>query len=68
MTDKYIKETVRSLKRTGWEVRLAKSGHYKCTSPRGFKMTMAATPSDYRAPMKIQRDIRRIMAVEGSTV
>lgn len=59
MSNKLIKSTVRYLKRTGWEVRLGGKGHYKCVSPAGFKMTMAATPSDWRAPRKIRRDIRR---------
>lgn len=61
------KSTVQYLKRTGWTVK-ANRGHYKCTSPRGFKLFMGSTPSDYRAVRNVAARIRRVMAMEGSTV
>ena len=60
------KSTITYLKRTGWDVRMNR-GHYKCISPRGFKLVMASTPSDYRAVRNVTARIRRVMAMEGAS-
>ena len=61
------KSTITYLKRTGGTVKVNR-GHYKCISPRGFKLIMGSTPSDYRAVRNVTARIRRVMAMEGGTV
>lgn len=63
MTDPDVKKVVRRLRRAGYAVSTGGSGHFQVRDAAGrLLMTMAATPSDWRAMRKIRSDARRLGA------
>lgn len=57
--DKDIHRQVRQLLKQGWEYRAGKR-HGAIVSPKGDKLAIPSTPSDYRALRNFCADIRRI--------
>ena len=43
----------------GWRIEQGNSSHYRWFSPNGGFVITSSTPSDHRAIMNIQRDLRR---------
>jgi predicted RNA binding protein YcfA (HicA-like mRNA interferase family) len=44
MADKDTRALIRALERQGFTVRLARSGHYRATSPGGMTVTVPCSP------------------------
>lgn len=62
MSAKDISTLVRRLKKQGWRVEIAGSGHWLCTNPEGERMTCSMSPSDYYAYRNARSDARRLGA------
>lgn len=58
--DKNIADFVRSLIRIGWQYHMG-GRHGKLISPKGRKIPVPCTPSDYRAILNFKRDIRKLI-------
>jgi predicted RNA binding protein YcfA (HicA-like mRNA interferase family) len=56
---KDIRRMVRKLKGQGWNVVIAKSGHWKLTSPTGQRMTCSMSPSDPHAYRNARADAKK---------
>lgn len=57
--NKEIADLVRVLVNKGWQYMNGKK-HGKIIAPNGRKLTVPGTPSDRRASMNFQRDVRRL--------
>ena len=55
-----LDDIIHRAKAAGWRVEVAGSGHYQFKSPDGEGLvTVSRTPSDYRALLNIESDLRR---------
>ncbi|MFJ5532394.1 hypothetical protein [Streptomyces sp. NPDC093261] len=63
MSNKDVTALIRRLRRQGFTCRLAKSGHWRVTSPAGVTLTVPATPGGGNRGLRNTRaDLRRIGA------
>ena len=60
--NKEVAALVRSLVETGWRYMNGKK-HGKIIALNGRKLAVPGTPSDWRASMNFQRDVRRITLI-----
>jgi hypothetical protein len=61
--NKEVQQLLDRIREQGFDVRLSKSGHYRCTSPAGLTVTISATPRDgKRARRNMIAALRRIGA------
>ncbi|MDJ0342209.1 hypothetical protein QMK19_03285 [Streptomyces sp. H10-C2] len=61
--NKDIQQLLARLRKQGFTIRLARSGHYRCTSPGGQTVTVPATPRGGRRTQQNARaGLRRIGA------
>lgn len=57
--NKEVAALVRALVDTGWRY-MNGNKHGKIIAPNGRKLAVPGTPSDWRASMNFQRDVRRL--------
>lgn len=58
-----VRDLLARLRAQGWEIRQARSGHYRAAPPDGGRaVTVPATPSDPRALLNCRADLRRLGA------
>ena len=63
MSSKDVKRLIRTIRRQGWRVRYARSGHWRCTSPTtGDTVTVASSPSASGAIHRARADLKRLGA------
>jgi len=62
--DKDINQEVRMLVKSGWKIKNG-SKHSRVISPAGYQLTVPSTPSDHRAWLNFNRDIRHIINKQG---
>lgn len=61
--NKDIQQLLRRLRRQGFTIRHARSGHYRISNPTGTTVTVASTPhAGRRAHHNIRASLRRIGA------
>jgi hypothetical protein len=59
---KDIRQLVGKLRRQGWAAVIARSGHWRLTTPSGEQMTCAYSPKGDRALRNARQDARRLGA------
>jgi hypothetical protein len=60
--NKEVAALVRALVNTGWRYMNGKK-HGKIIAPNGRKLAVPGTPSDWRASINFQRDVRRLVLI-----
>lgn len=60
--NKEVAAAVRELVNRGWQYMRGKK-HGKIIAPNGRKLAVPGTPSDWRASMNFQRDVRRLALI-----
>lgn len=60
--NKDVAALVRSRVNSGWQYMNGKK-HGKIIAPNGRKLAVPGTPSDWRASMNFQRDVRRLALI-----
>lgn len=60
--NKDIEQLMRRLRRQGFKVRRAKSGHYRVTGRHGAPVTVPSTPSDCRSLANTRKYLKGIGA------
>jgi hypothetical protein len=60
--NKEVAVLVRALVKTGWRYMNGKK-HGKVIAPNGRRVAVPGTPSDWRASMNFQRDVRRLALI-----
>jgi hypothetical protein len=59
-SDKEVNSLLATYVRKGWRVEHRGSGHLTLRSPAGPGVTLARTPSDFRAVLNLRSQIRRV--------
>ena len=60
--NKAVAALVRALVNKGWRYMNGKK-HGKIIAPNGRRLAVPGTPSDWRASMNFQRDVRRVVLI-----
>lgn len=64
---KELKELMHAAFKQGWEITMTKSTHLRWESPEGNVVFTSYSPSDWRALIKIKRDLRSNGFIEVTT-
>jgi predicted RNA binding protein YcfA (HicA-like mRNA interferase family) len=59
MSSKDTRQLLTELRKQGWAVKLAGSGHWRVTSPSGETITVPATPQSWRSLRNTRAELRR---------
>lgn len=62
---KEMKELLKRGHRMGWQITMTGKGHYKWIHPHGGLFYTASSPSDWRAVIKIERDMSKTYSNES---